>query len=116
MAKDLLGPYEGACVLADSGYDGADLEAWSQAHGIDLLVRARPSRRKEPREWLNGARLMVETVFSMLADQFCMETTRARSRQGVAVRMVAKLASYNLGLVLNRLLGRPLLSVKSLYA
>jgi len=59
--------------------------------------------------------VLVETVFSMLSDQFTLETTRARSLLGLKVRMVAKLLAFNLSFVLNRMLGRPQLAIKSLH-
>ena len=58
---------------------------------------------------------MVETVFSMLSDQFQVETTRARSLLGLKVRTVAKLLAFNMSFVLNRMLGRPALVIKSLH-
>jgi hypothetical protein len=60
--------------------------------------------------------VVVETVFAMLADQFRVETTRARSLLGVWSRMVAKALAFNLGLHAHARLGRPLLAVKSLCA
>ncbi len=51
----------------------------------------------------------------MLADQLTLETTRARTLLGLKVRMVAKLLAFNLSFVLNRMLGRPQLAIKSLH-
>lgn len=51
----------------------------------------------------------------MLADQFKLETTRARSLWGVGTRVVAKLLAFNLSIFLNRRLGRPDLAIKDLY-
>lgn len=108
-------------TLADSGYDGEALAGWARRHGLELLVQPRPSHRPTSkaasrfRRWLRGRRQQVETIFAMLADQFRLEVTRARSGWGIALRVVAKLASYNVSLLLNRQLGRPALAVKSLY-
>lgn len=51
----------------------------------------------------------------MLADQFKLEATRALSLLGLKARVAAKLLAFNLSLYINRLLGRDLLAVKSLY-
>lgn len=68
------------------------------------------------RRWVRSKRSLVETVLAMLADQFQAETTRARSLLRVQTRMVAKLLAFDLGVYLNRMLGRPSLAIKSLYA
>lgn len=119
LARELLP--EGTAALADSGYDGEDLASWAGRRGVELMVQPRPGRAASSREearyrrWLRGRRQLVETVFGMLSDQFRLATTRARSAWGIAVRVVAKLAAYNMSLLLNRQLGRPVLAVKSLY-
>ena len=51
----------------------------------------------------------------MLADQFKLETTRARSTWGVMTRIAAKLLAFNLSVSMNKLLGRPPLAVKPLF-
>jgi hypothetical protein len=58
---------------------------------------------------------LVETIIGTLADQFKVETTRARSLWGVMARLGAKLLAFNLSLLLNQMLGRPRLAVKDLY-
>lgn len=108
-------------LLADNGYSGVAFAHAIERHGTNLAVLPRPSQRAATeaearrRRWLRRKRALIETVFSMLADQFTLETTRARSIGGVALRVAAKLSAFNLSLVLNTLLGRPMLAVKSLY-
>ncbi len=58
---------------------------------------------------------MVETVLSLLADQFTVETTRACSLLGLKTRVAAKLLSYNVSFFINQMLGRSALAMKSLY-
>jgi hypothetical protein len=43
------------------------------------------------RAWHRGPRTRIESVFASLADQFRMQTTRARSIWGVMTRVAAKL-------------------------
>ena len=84
-------------------------------------VKSRPhARRPKPggghRDGqLRAKRDLIETVIGMLADQFTLETTRARSLWGVMTRLGAKLLAFNLSLALNQMLGRRMLALKDLY-
>src|SRR5690606_1189562 len=68
--------------LADNGYSGYWLAHLVGRHGGRLWVSERPTaptKTKEQgrlRRFLRGKRALIETVFSMLADQFTLETTR----------------------------------------
>lgn len=129
VAEEMLravAPSETGLVLGDAGYVGEDFR-WRVAQTAhDLWAVPKDStvppegvteaESKAWRRWLRSKRALVETVFAMLADQFQAETTRARSLLGVQTRMVAKLLAFDLGVYLNRLLGRPSLAIKSLYA
>jgi hypothetical protein len=121
VAQVLLGPYGGHYILGDNGYSGGPMLISAARHGYALWSSPKQSRVPKTREearwrrWLRGKRDLIETVFSMLADQFKLETTRALSLVGLKARMAAKLLSFNMSLYLNHLLGRDLLSVKSLY-
>ena len=121
VAQVLLGPYGGRYVLGDNGYSGTPMQITATRNGYELWVSPRqrqvPKTRAEAqwRRWLRGKRDLVETVFSMLADQFKLETTRALSLMGLKARMAAKLLAFNMSLYLNHLFERNLLSVKSLY-
>ena len=110
-------PASTGMVLGDNNYSGP-LFAGAAArlnHRVETSPR-RTDRDRDERLWTRPARVIVETVFGMLADQFNAETTRARSLLGVWSRMVAKVLAFDLSLHVNLLLGRPLLAVKSLYA
>lgn len=124
MAEGLLGalePSETGLALGDAGYSGENMSTVAGVLGHVLWAlpkRSRPARDAEAkrwRRWVRSKRALIETVFSMLADQFRVETTKARSLWGVWTRVVAKVLAFDLSLHLNRLLGRPLLAVKSLY-
>lgn len=112
-----VAPATSGYVLGDNNYCGPAFEeaAARCGHRVESSPR-RTDRDRAARLWVRGPRVIVETVFAMLADQFKAETTRARSLLGVWSRMVAKLLAFELGLYVNLLLGRPLLAVKSLYA
>ena len=121
VAQVLLAPYGGHYVLGDNGYSGGPMQITAARHGYALWVSPRQGQRPKTkqeaqwRRWLRSKRDLVETVFSMLSDQFKLETTRALSLLGLKARVAAKLLAFNMSLYLNHLLGRHLLSVKSLY-
>lgn len=121
VAQVLLARCGGHYVLGDNGYSGAAMAISAQRHGYALWVSPKQSQAPASREaacwrrWLRSKRDMVETVFSILADQFKLETTRALSLLGLKARVAAKLLAFNMSLFVNHLLGRDLLAVKSLY-
>lgn len=121
VAEHMLGRLSERIVLADNGYSGAWLSHVLGRHYVGLWYGPRQSAcpaskaAARLRRWQRAKRDLVETVFSMLADEFKMETTRARSLLGVKVRAVAKMLAYNVSWLLNELLGRPALAIKSLH-
>ena len=121
VAREVLRRYEGRDVLADNGYSGESMQEAASRAGYTLSVSPKPSQKPKTRDearwrrWLRSKRDLVETVFGMLADQFKMETTRALSTRGLQTRIAAKVLAFNLSLTVNRMLGRDLLAVKSLY-
>ena len=121
VAQVLLSSYGGRYILGDNGYSGAPMLISAARHGYALWSSPKQSQAPKTREeaqwrrWLRSKRDLVETVFSMLADQFKLETTRALSLLGLKARVAAKLLAFNMSLYLNHQLGRNLLSVKSLY-
>src|SRR5690606_6199767 len=98
------------------GYSGFWLANLFGRRGGRLWFAARPSKRAGSKQaarlrgFHRGKRALVETVFSMLADQFRLETTRARSLLGLKTRIAAKLLSYNVSFLVNQMLGRPALA------
>ena len=108
-------------VLADNGYCGDWLAGLFGKGGGALWVAPRRKRRPASpeetalRAWHRALRARIESVFGTLADQFQVETTRARSLWGVMTRVGAKLLAYMVGFVINETLGRPGTALKSLY-
>lgn len=121
VARELLRPYGGHYILGDNGYSGEPMKLAAARADYALWTSPRQSQRPKShdearwRRWLRSKRDLVETVFSMLSDQFKLETTRALSLWGLKARLISKLLAFNLSLWLNCQLNRPLLSVKSLY-
>jgi transposase len=121
VAAHLLAGFPDAVALGDNGYSGPWLVQLYARRGGRLLYGSRPSQRPRTkaaarlRRFHRRKRALIETLFSMLSDQFKLETTRARTLLGVKVRLVAKLLAFNLSVVLNQMLGRPRLAIKSLH-
>ena len=91
--------------------DSAPVEtvAFVRSQSGRLWFGQRPNRLASSKEaarlrrFQRGQRALVETVFSMLADQFTAETTRARSLLGLTTRVAAKLLSYNVSYFINQI-------------
>ncbi|PZR98602.1 MAG: hypothetical protein DLM69_08470 [Candidatus Chloroheliales bacterium] len=98
-------------VIGDKGYISKPLQQELAAQAVALLT---PSRRNQKQQLpkaaakrLNGARQIVETVNSQLAEQFHIERNHASSFRGLVARLYSKLAAHTLCIKLNRLLGNP---------
>jgi hypothetical protein len=94
-------------ILSDSGFRGeAWLTHWATAYAAHVcpLSTAMPPAQ---RHWWSAARQGVETTFANLTEHFGLKYPGAHTSWGLLMRVGAKVAAYNLGIVLNRLLGRP---------
>jgi hypothetical protein len=99
--------------LADKGFSSVDWERhWLQEFGA--VVAATPknnSGRAWPRAarlWASGKRQIVEGVINQLKDQFFLERHRAKTLEGLLVRLASKITAYTCGQYFNFQLGRPL--------
>ena len=94
-------------ILSDCGFRGDDwLAHWAQAYGVQVCPLPKAAPRAQ-RHWLSAARQVVETTFANLSETFGLKYPGAHSTWGLLMRVAAKVAAYNLGIMLNRLLGRP---------
>ena len=98
-------------LIGDKGYTSARLaDDLLDEKGIMLLYMKRDNAKdpypKKLRQAIFKIRRRVETSFSQLADQFNIETTRAKSLWGLNVRLQIKILSFNLCFLINQLLGR----------
>jgi hypothetical protein len=94
-------------VLNDGGLRGDyGLEHWTNAYGVQVapLTNAAPCAR---RPWLRAARQGVATPLASLTDSCGLKYPGAPSAWGLLMRVVAKVEAYNVGIMINRLLGRP---------
>jgi Transposase DDE domain len=119
FTEQLLGDKYHLMVVGDKGYIDADVEqALAERQDIMLLTPKRSNQHVQlppgVASLLSHFRQMIETVNSQLADQFHIETNKAKSMSGLVARLHAKLAAHTFGLYINLLTGRPLLDLKAL--
>ena len=94
-------------ILSDCGFRGDDgLAHWAPAYGVRVCPLSKTAPRAQ-RRWLSSARQVVETTFANLSESFGLKYPGAHSTWGLLMRIAAKVAAYNLGMLINRLLGRP---------
>lgn len=103
-------------ILGDLGFRGkAWTKHWWRDYGVKVLTKQdyaelASDARREASRWLNGLRQMVETTFSGLCQVFGLKFCRARSAWGLLARIGAKIAAFNVGVLINHLFSRPTLS------
>ena len=94
-------------ILSDGGFRGDDwLAHWAQAYGVQVCPLPKAAPRAQ-RRWLSSVRQVVETTFANLSETFGLKYPGAHSTWGLLMRVAAKVAAYNLGIMINRLWGRP---------
>lgn len=99
--------------LADLGFDGAAWRRhWRAAYGATVLTKADyaalPLAERTPLDrWFCGLRQTVETVYGWLTDRLGLKFPRARTYWGLLTRLAAKVAAFNLAVVLNQRFDRP---------
>lgn len=94
-------------LLTDRGFRGEDwLTPWASAYGVPVCPPPKAASRAQ-RRWWSAARQGVETSCAHLRESFGLKYPGAHRSWGLLMRVAAKVAAYNLGMLLNRLLGRP---------
>jgi hypothetical protein len=106
-------------VLGDKAYNDQSLQyTLKQELGITLWAPRKnnqePAQSKEYRKVRHRARLMVETVNSQLQEQLHLSKHYAKSTWGLFTRVAAKVTAHTMGMLINQLLGRPLLALAGL--
>lgn len=94
-------------VITDSGLRGADwLTHWAEAYGAHVLPPP-PAPARTARHGWSAARQVVETTCAHVTERCGRTYPGAHTSWGLRPRVAAKVAAYNLGIVLHRLFGRP---------
>lgn len=101
--------------VVDQGFNGWRWRNfWQQTYAARVIsapaTHERGSWSRSIRRWLSSHRQIIETTFSILTEVFDLQHLQAHSRSGQYTRVSIATAAYNLGIYINRLLGRPDLS------
>jgi hypothetical protein len=98
--------------LTDKGFNGWRFH-WRWAYQAQV-INVPPANTvdestwsPEWKRWLAHHRQIIETVFATLDTVFGIKDLKTHSRWGQYTRIAAKTAAYNIGLFINRWLGRP---------
>ncbi len=101
-------------IVADLGFGGDDWRGhWHDDYGATVLTPPECHRRFA-RRWFGTIRQAIETTFANLCGSFGLHFPQAHTRWGLLARVAAKMAAYNVGILLNRLSGRPDLAFPTL--
>src|SRR6266852_6370733 len=106
-------------LLGDGAYNDAALQSFlEQYRSLELLAPAKvnqqPQRSKQAQQQLNRLRLICETVNAQLQEQLHLSKHYAKSTWGMMTRIAAKVTAHSVGMMVNALLGRPVLKLADL--
>jgi hypothetical protein len=106
-------------LLGDGAYDDAALQSYlEQYRSLQLLAPAKvnqaPKRSQPAQSLLNRLRLICETVNAQLQEQLHLSKHYAKSTWGLMTRIAAKVTAHSVGMMVNTLLGRPVLQLATL--
>lgn len=106
-------------LLGDGAYNDAALQHFLEPYrSVALLAPVKlnqaPVRSKQAQQQLNRLRLICETVNAPLQEPLHLSKHYAKSTWGLLTRMAAKLTAHSVGMMVNQLLGRPLLRLADL--
>jgi hypothetical protein len=106
-------------LLGDGAYNDATLQSYLQQHRSVRLVapvkaNQAPIRSRSAQTQLNRLRLICETVNAQLQEQLHLSKHYAKSTWGLITRVAAKVTAHSVGMMVNLLLGRPILQLADL--
>lgn len=103
---------------ADKGYLRHELKQYYECQNIDLQTPYRKNmvdpRPKESMRMLMNARRKIETVIGQLTDRFHIQKVRAKDLWHLTHRIVRKILSHTISVILNTRLGNPPLKLEIL--
>jgi hypothetical protein len=101
--------HPGSVLFADGGFWGAEYQNTMELIGIQLITPDKHKLGQRPPSEIAKARirLIIESVFSNLKRQMRLEQHLAKTKPGLAQRIVQRLLALTLGIYLNTLTGRP---------
>jgi hypothetical protein len=108
-----VGVKKGRPYLADKGFNGLRWSShWQQYYDAEVITVPFDHSKSEPvwtphdKKWHAGRRQIVETVFSVLDTVFDIKHLNAHSRWGQLTRIACKVVGFNVGIFINRMMGR----------
>jgi Transposase DDE domain len=106
-------------LLGDGAYNDAVLQNYLEhSRSLRLLapvkVNQAPIRSGPAQTQLNRLRLICETVNAQLQEQLHLSKHYAKSTWGLMTRVAAKVTAHSVGMMVNLLLGRPVLQLADL--
>jgi hypothetical protein len=110
---------EGTCglIVGDRNYHSPKTKEELAKMGIELLAPY-SSKKLDPNPkrsaLLSRLRYRIDTVFSQLVGRYCVKRVWARDTWHLASRLLRKVLSHTVALLLNRLLGNPPLQLSKL--
>jgi hypothetical protein len=121
LLDDLLGEAHDIIALGDKGFiSDPKREALAEEQNVILITYRRRNQKVQNTPFekclLDTYRRLIETVFSQLDGHMHIEHTGAKSDVGLVKRVVGIVTAFTLGIYLNALRGRDLLTIKELFA
>lgn len=112
-------PHNLTHLLGDGAYNDEKLQEYlKQYRSLTLLaptkVNQQPKRPKEQQKAQNRLRLICETVNAQLQEQMHLSKHYAKSIWGFMTRIATKLTAHSIGMMVNKLWGRPALRLAEL--
>jgi len=105
-------------LLGDKGLIRPELSADLAQRNIKLEHPLRDNMKDHrSKEYLNNMknqRRLVETVIAQLTERFNIEKMRARNIWRASLRLTRKILAHTIGMLINQLIGRPLLQFEGL--
>jgi hypothetical protein len=101
--------HPGSLLFADGGFWGAEYDSSMQLIDIRLITPNKHKLGQRPGSEIAKARirLIIESLFSNLKRQMRLEDHLAKTKPGLAQRIVQRLLALTLAIYLNILTGRP---------
>ena len=106
-------------LLGDGAYNDEKLQSYLQQYkDLALLaptkVNQQPKQPKKQQQTQNRLRLICETVNAQLQEQMHLSKHYAKSTWGFMTRVAAKVTAHSVGMMVNKLWGRPALRLADL--
>ena len=98
-------PIEGATVICDKGFAGADFEAAVRELRAQLLRPSRTDEPDRPNPPIGWIRQRIESIVNTLKDQLLLEHHGARTPAGLLARVTARILALCACINLNQHLG-----------